>query len=107
MAIRKNTRKKRKTAVKFLNEFSKVMLCISGIIGIGTVAMYYYCILLGYEPDPSVAVAGITEIIVPFIGYCAYQLGMKCSLNKNNLKIGTDNTVCRIGEEDSNETPTD
>ena len=57
----------------------------------------------GLAPEPDVAVTGIVELIAPYIGYCALQLGLKASLNKNKLKIGTDGTVVNIDAEDSDE----
>lgn len=102
MATRKRIKK------TFLGEFSKVALIAIFLVGVYTIFEYYECVKLGYEVDSAVAVAGITEIVVPFLGYCAYQLGMKNSLNKNGLAI-KNNQVYRINQkaDDSDEKPID
>jgi len=66
---------------------------------------YWCAVFAGLAPDPDVAVTGIVELIAPYIGYCALQLGLKASLNKNKLKIGTDGTVVNIDAADSDEGP--
>ena len=106
MATR-NITKKPKTRKKLLDEFSKISFVALELVGVGNLIAYWVAVFAGLAPEPDVAVTGIVELIAPYIGYCALQLGLKSSLNKNKLKIGTDGTVVNIDAEDSDEKPKD
>lgn len=88
---------------KLLDEFSKISFLGLELVGVGNLVAYWCAVFAGLAPDPDVAVTGIVELIAPYIGYCALQLGLKASLNKNKLKIGTDGTVVNIDAADSDE----
>lgn len=94
-----------KTRKKRLDEFSKLSFAVLELVGVGNLIAYWVAVFAGLAPEPDVAVTGIVELIAPYIGYCALQLGLKASLNKNKLKIGTDGTVVNINDADSDEAP--
>jgi hypothetical protein len=102
--VKRNTtdEKPRKTR---LDEFSKRSFAALELVGVLNLAAYWCAVFAGFSPEPDVAVTGIVELIAPYIGYCALQLGLKTSLNKNRLKIGADGSVEGIGAADSDERP--
>ena len=95
----------KKKRTRLLDEFSKLSFLLLELVGVGNLAAYWCAVFLGLSPEPDVAVTGIAELVAPYIGYCALQLGLKASLNKNRLKIGEDGTVCDIAAADSDEAP--
>jgi hypothetical protein len=90
---------------KLLDEFSKLSFVALEVVGVGNLAAYWCAVFAGLAPEPDVAVTGIVELIAPYIGYCALQLGLKTSLNKNKLKIGASGSVVGIDAEDADEEP--
>ena len=94
-----------KTRKKRLDEFSKLSFAALELVGVGNLIAYWCAVFAGLAPEPDVAVTGIVELIAPYIGYCALQLGLKTSLNKHKLKIGASGSVVNIGGEDSDEAP--
>jgi len=97
------TRSTIKKRARLFDEFSKISFFALELVGVGNLIAYWCAVFAGFSPDPDVAVTGIVELIAPFIGYCALQLGLKASLNRNKLKIGADGAVCSVGAEDSDE----
>jgi len=104
MATRSTTKPRGKRA-KLLDEFSKLSFLLLELVGVGNLVAYWCAVFGGLAPEPDVAVTGIAELVAPYIGYCALQLGLKASLNKHGLKIGENGTVCDITAADSDETP--
>ncbi len=94
-----------KTRKKRLDEFSKLSFVALELVGVLNLVAYWCAVFAGLAPEPDVAVTGIIELIAPYIGYCALQLGLKTSLNRHKLKIGADGSVVNIDAEDADEEP--
>lgn len=77
-------------------EFGKLACTIIFLVGVGSVVAYYWAIFAGFQPDASVAVAGITEILGGILGYFFYQGKLKASLNDNKLYIDNEGNIKRI-----------
>lgn len=75
----KRTVKKKKT------EYSKIIMGIILAYGILNGLMYHIEILLGFQPDPALAVQSVITIIGAFLSYTVYSWGMKNSRNKYHV----------------------
>lgn len=73
-------------------EFSKLMVLLCFLIGIGSIVAYYLMVRLAIitpncmiTPDSSLAVTGMSEIVGSVLGYFLYQGFLKNSRNKYNV----------------------
>lgn len=76
-------------------EFSKIMCIVAScafcFLGCWMIWKYYALTELAIQtdssaiPDASLPIAGITSILVPFIGYLTYQFKLKNSRNKYGI----------------------
>lgn len=57
-------------------------ICVFGMI---MTIFYYVTIWLGYDCDPAVAVASISEIIASVLGYLIFSMKTKDSRNKYGI----------------------
>lgn len=88
-----------KRIVKKKIEYSKIIMAIILVYGISNGVMYHVEILMGFSPDPALAVQSVITIVGAFISYVVYQWGLKSSRNKYGIdadgqpfkeKIGND-----------------
>ena len=77
---------------KFKFEFSKFMVGLCFLIGVASIAAYYYLMYIAITnpgcmivPDSTLAVSGMTEIVGSVLGYYLYQAFLKNSRNKYNV----------------------
>lgn len=64
---------------------SKLLVGIICGFGMAMTIFYYVTIWMGFDVDPAVAVAGITEIVSSVLGYLVFSLKTKQSRNENGL----------------------
>lgn len=75
----------KRTAKKKKIEYSKIIMAIILVYGISNGVMYHVEILMGFSPDPALAVQSVITIIGAFVSYTIYSFGCKNSRNRYHV----------------------
>lgn len=84
---------------KWVNEFSKLIVLVGVVVGVGNIVMYWISIMNGFYPDVSTVHDSLALIIAPFVTYATMQTKRAQSLNQNRLTIDDKGTVTKIDKE--------